>query len=137
MRYPICGQCAVAGNWVGEYSLDFYNIVFLNTSFPVRYILPVTPLENSRSHATTPLLPPPTPPAFSLDFAHLLQATTAMPAIRGRPRANLRHDGSLRSPSTPTGDREYDVYSPQRRNQIIEEEGWEFVDEDADSVGFG
>ncbi|KIM69453.1 hypothetical protein SCLCIDRAFT_75247, partial [Scleroderma citrinum Foug A] len=83
-----------------------------------------------RSHATTPLLPPPTPPAFSLDFAHLLQATTAMPAIRGRPRANLRHDGSLRSPSTPTGDREYDVYSPQRRNQIIEEEGWEFVDED-------
>ncbi|KAL4073645.1 UV radiation resistance protein and autophagy-related subunit 14-domain-containing protein [Scleroderma yunnanense] len=91
-----------------------------------------------RSHATTPLLPPPTPAAFPLDFAHLLQATTAVPTARGRrPFANIKYDGNSHSPSTPTGDREYDVHSPQRRNQIREEEGWEFVDEDADSVGFG
>ncbi|KAI0036321.1 UV radiation resistance protein/autophagy-related protein 14 [Vararia minispora EC-137] len=59
-----------------------------------------------RSHATHPLLPPPTPPSFPLDFSQLLQATTAKPA---RPRR-------LRKQQQP-------------REAPVEEEGWEVVEE--------
>ncbi|THH09562.1 hypothetical protein EW145_g1925 [Phellinidium pouzarii] len=63
------------------------------------------------SHNTHPLLPPPTPPSFALDFRQLLQATAADPS--GPPsRARLRKAGST------------------RQNYIAEEEdGWEVVDD--------
>ncbi|KZT07897.1 uncharacterized protein LAESUDRAFT_742662 [Laetiporus sulphureus 93-53] len=69
-----------------------------------------SPELGKKSHATRPLLPPPTPPSFPLDFAQLLQATAANPS---RPRAR------------GMGGREHrDV------EQIIEEdeEGWDLVD---------
>ncbi|KAF8337830.1 UV radiation resistance protein and autophagy-related subunit 14-domain-containing protein [Amanita rubescens] len=37
-----------------------------------------------KSHETTPILPPPTPANFPLDFSQLLQATTANPVSRAR-----------------------------------------------------
>ncbi|KAI8971312.1 UV radiation resistance protein and autophagy-related subunit 14-domain-containing protein [Trametes punicea] len=44
-----------------------------------------SPELGRRSHATRPLLPPPTPPGFPLDFSQLLQATAATPArVRAR-----------------------------------------------------
>ncbi|KAI5118893.1 hypothetical protein M0805_002809 [Coniferiporia weirii] len=65
-----------------------------------------------RSHDTHPLIPPPTPHSFTLDFRQLLQATAADPAgppARSRPR---RTDSA-------------------RRDYIAEEEdGWEVVDEE-------
>ncbi|KAH7925049.1 hypothetical protein BV22DRAFT_1105136 [Leucogyrophana mollusca] len=70
-----------------------------------------------RSHKTTPLLGPPTPPAFPLDFAQLLQATTANPASRSRARGS-----AARGTST--------VRSPRRQERIPEEdEGWDMVDD--------
>lgn len=48
-----------------------------------------------KSHATFPLLPAPTPAAFPLDFAQLLQATAANPSrarARGTPGRELRHE---------------------------------------------
>ncbi|KZT66600.1 hypothetical protein DAEQUDRAFT_695289 [Daedalea quercina L-15889] len=43
-----------------------------------------SPELGRKSHATHPLLPPPTPPSFPLEFAQLLQATAANPT---RPKA--------------------------------------------------
>ncbi|KAI0349947.1 hypothetical protein OH77DRAFT_1414011, partial [Trametes cingulata] len=44
-----------------------------------------------RSHATRPLLPPPIPPTFPLDFSQLLQATAAMYArVHARGQAGKR-----------------------------------------------
>lgn len=61
-----------------------------------------------KSHATWPLLPPPTPPSFPLDFAQLLQATAANPT---RPKAR------------GTSGRE------RKTERIIEEEdGWDMVE---------
>ncbi|PAV20666.1 hypothetical protein PNOK_0329300 [Pyrrhoderma noxium] len=66
-----------------------------------------------RSHDTHPLLLPPTPSSFTLDFRQLLQAIAAdptSPPLRARPR---KADASRRN-----------------RDYIVEEEdGWEVVDE--------
>ncbi|KAH9932353.1 uncharacterized protein B0H18DRAFT_1093214 [Fomitopsis serialis] len=68
-----------------------------------------SPELGRKSHATHPLLPPPTPPSFPLDFAQLLQATAANPT-----RAKARG----------TGGRE------RRTERIVEEDedGWDFVE---------
>ncbi|KAH9955827.1 UV radiation resistance protein/autophagy-related protein 14 [Russula dissimulans] len=65
-----------------------------------------------RSHQTYPLLPPPTPPSFPLDFAQLLQATAATPASRPRP-ARPRTAGVIKN-----------------RNRIPEEDEWDLLDDD-------
>ncbi|KAF8836043.1 hypothetical protein BDN67DRAFT_974655 [Paxillus ammoniavirescens] len=88
-----------------------------------------------RSHETTPLLLPPTPPAFHLDFAQLLQATTASPTGRGRRRAV---GGAARG--ADGGDSSSSVRSPRRHERfgpekIVEEDGWEVVEEDGDLGG--
>jgi len=69
-----------------------------------------SPELGRKSHATHPLLPPPTPVSFPLDFAQLLQATAANPT-RARARG--------------TSGRER-----RHTEQIVEEdeEGWDFVD---------
>ncbi|EPT05836.1 hypothetical protein FOMPIDRAFT_1110724 [Fomitopsis schrenkii] len=70
-----------------------------------------SPELGRKSHATWPLLPPPTPPSFPLDFAQLLQATAANPT---RPKAR------------GTSGRE------RRTERIVEEEedGWDLVEAD-------
>jgi len=65
-----------------------------------------------RSHQTYPLLPPPTPPSFPLDFAQLLQATAATPASRPRP-ARPRIAGTTK-----------------QRNNLPEEDEWDLLDDD-------
>ncbi|KAN0085621.1 UV radiation resistance protein and autophagy-related subunit 14 domain containing protein [Tylopilus felleus] len=92
-----------------------------------------------RSHETTPSLPPPTPPSFPLDFAQVLQATTASPA-RDRRRVALAGTGVVRD--TMVGTREdrgfvSGVRSPTQRRpeQIAEEEGWEVVEDGGDGLG--
>jgi hypothetical protein len=63
-----------------------------------------------RSHATTPTLPPPTPPTFPLDFPQLLQATTAGPT-RLRPIKSSKH-------------------GKRRESTIVEEEeGWDLMND--------
>ncbi|KAI9061565.1 hypothetical protein FKP32DRAFT_1612992 [Trametes sanguinea] len=70
-----------------------------------------SPELGRRAHATRPLLPPPTPPAFGLDFSQLLQATAATPA---RVRARGTSGKEVR-----------------RTERIVEEEdGWDLLDED-------
>ncbi|KAI0275655.1 UV radiation resistance protein/autophagy-related protein 14 [Russula aff. rugulosa BPL654] len=69
-----------------------------------------------RSHQTYPLLPPPTPPSFPLDFAQLLQATAATPASRPRP-ARPRTAGTNR-----------------HKSQIPEEDEWDLLDDDEAGV---
>lgn len=61
-----------------------------------------------RSHQTYPLLPPPTPPSFPLDFGQLLQATPASRPRPARPRTAGPH---------------------MNRNHIPEEDEWDLVDE--------
>ncbi|KAF8429422.1 UV radiation resistance protein and autophagy-related subunit 14-domain-containing protein [Boletus edulis BED1] len=73
-----------------------------------------------RSHETTPGLPPPTPPSFPLDFAQVLQATTASPA-----RKDHGFTPGLRSSTR------------RRPERIAEEEGWEVVEDDGAEDGFG
>ena len=73
-----------------------------------------SPELGRRSHATHPRLPPPTPPAFQLEFAQLLQATAANPS-----RARARITGA---------------HHPRRavreeRDPIVEEEDWDLVDD--------
>ncbi|KAH9948065.1 UV radiation resistance protein and autophagy-related subunit 14-domain-containing protein [Amylocystis lapponica] len=65
-----------------------------------------------KSHATYPLLPAPTPPAFALDFAQLLQATVATPA-----RARARGVGALGGAVRPA------------ERIVEEEEGWDLVND--------
>lgn len=81
-----------------------------------------------KSHETTPPLAPPTPSTFPLDFAQLLQATTANPASRVRPRPS-RSSKARRSGTAVAG----------RRESLIaeEEEGWDLVDGDGDHFGDG
>ncbi|KAG2149664.1 UV radiation resistance protein and autophagy-related subunit 14-domain-containing protein [Suillus cothurnatus] len=76
-----------------------------------------------RSHSTTPLLLPPTPPSFTLDFAQVLQATAASPAraARIRPGRSVQEVGISRI----------------RSERIIEEEdGWDVVELGGEE-GFG
>lgn len=77
----------------------------------------------SRSHSTTPLLLPPTPPSFTLDFAQVLQATAASPAraARIRPGRSAQDAGISRL----------------RSERIVEEEdGWDVVELGGEE-GFG
>lgn len=69
-----------------------------------------SPELGRKSHSTHPLLAPPTPPSFPLDFAQLLQATAAKPT-RSRARGA---SGKERA----------------HTEQIVEEdeEGWDLVD---------
>ncbi|KAH9887363.1 UV radiation resistance protein and autophagy-related subunit 14-domain-containing protein [Cubamyces lactineus] len=70
-----------------------------------------SPELGRRAHATRPLLPPPTPPAFALDFSQLLQATAATPA---RVRARGTSGKEVR-----------------KTERIVEEDdGWDLLDED-------
>ncbi|KAF8056553.1 UV radiation resistance protein and autophagy-related subunit 14-domain-containing protein [Lyophyllum atratum] len=76
-----------------------------------------------KSHETNPTLPPPTPPGFPLDFAQLLQATTAHPASRMRPRSGKVQMHTRRG-------RKEEV------RVVEEEEGWDLVEGDQDGDGF-
>jgi len=68
-----------------------------------------SPELGRKSHATWPLLPPPTPPNFPLDFTQLLQATAANPT---------------RSRARGTSGREV-----KKAERIVEEEdGWDLID---------
>ncbi|VDC05840.1 unnamed protein product [Peniophora sp. CBMAI 1063] len=67
------------------------------------------------SHQTHPLLPPPTPASFPLDFAQLLQATAATPASRARPSRPKTSAGGGRRPK------------PQEK--IPEEDEWDLLDD--------
>ncbi|KAI0747216.1 UV radiation resistance protein and autophagy-related subunit 14-domain-containing protein [Daedaleopsis nitida] len=76
-----------------------------------------SPELGRRAHATRPLLPPPTPPGFAMDFGKLLQATAATPA-----RAKAR--------GGPAG-----TGRAVRTERIVEEdEGWDLLDADTDFV---
>ena len=82
-----------------------------------------SPELGRRSHATHPRIPYPTPPGFPLDFAQLLQATTANPS-----RANARVRGlsgtggrSKREEGKRKGDRR------MKEDVIVEEDGWDLV----------
>ncbi|KAH7886487.1 UV radiation resistance protein and autophagy-related subunit 14-domain-containing protein [Phlebopus sp. FC_14] len=77
-----------------------------------------------RSHETTPLLPPPTPFTFPLDFAQLLQATTTNPAGRGRRRVQVG------MPSAADGNGHASIRSAKKKDKTVDEDGWEVVDED-------
>jgi hypothetical protein len=81
------------------------------------YFLPaqLTLSHCSRSHSTTPLLFPPTPPSFTLDFAQVFQATAASPARAARIRPGRS------APGVGLG--------RMRRERIMEEEdGWDIVE---------
>ncbi|KAG2134452.1 UV radiation resistance protein and autophagy-related subunit 14-domain-containing protein [Suillus clintonianus] len=76
-----------------------------------------------RSHSTVPLLLPPTPASFTLDFAQVLQATAASPAraARIRPGRSAQEPGIGRT----------------RSERIVEEEdGWDVVELGGED-GFG
>jgi hypothetical protein len=76
-----------------------------------------------RSHSTTPLLLPPTPPSFTLDFVQVLQATATSPAraARIRPGRSTQEAGIGR----------------MRNERIVEEEdGWDVVELGGEE-GFG
>ncbi|TDL19958.1 hypothetical protein BD410DRAFT_726563 [Rickenella mellea] len=77
-------------------------------------------LVHLRSHETHPLLSPPTPPTFPLDFAQLLQATTANPASRARPRSRRSSSSAGGAAGGRGGGKVYDI--------INEEDEWEVVD---------
>ncbi|KAI0634679.1 UV radiation resistance protein and autophagy-related subunit 14-domain-containing protein [Trametes polyzona] len=81
-----------------------------------------SPELGRRSHAAAPAgvapalrLPPPTPPAFALDFSQLLQATAATPA-RVRARGSSGKEQARRR---------------EERERIVEEDdGWDLLDAD-------
>ena len=79
------------------------------TSLPIRNV--DLHLFHRRSHATTPILPPPTPPTFPLGFPQLLQATTASPT-RLRPIKSSKKHGKHREGTI-----------------IEEEEGWDLMND--------
>lgn len=94
-------------------------------------------LPNRRSHESTPLLPPPTPASFPLDFAQVLQATSVNPASRAR-ASRVSAPTSSRSGRTNTDISERRGISGQGTligEKIVEEaeDDWDLVDED---VGF-
>ncbi|KAG5640751.1 hypothetical protein DXG03_007315 [Asterophora parasitica] len=72
-----------------------------------------------KSHETTSSLVAPTPPTFALDFAQLLQATTAHPASRTRPQSVK--SAFVQKPSSTSKNEE--------QARIVEEEdGWDLVE---------
>ena len=70
-----------------------------------------------KSHETHPTLPPPTPASFTLDFAQLLQATTANPASRPRAKRLTHHTAS-------------GVARERIEESAREDEDWDLVDAD-------
>jgi len=70
------------------------------------------------SHETFPLLPPPTPPSFPLDFQQLLQTITASPA----PRPSRGSAVGKKAPVVGHG-----LITEVTKE---EEDGWDFVDDD-------
>ncbi|KAG5722105.1 hypothetical protein E4T56_gene19985 [Termitomyces sp. T112] len=73
-----------------------------------------SPDLGKKSHETLPKLLPPTPPGFNLDFAQLLQATTAHPASRMRPR--------------PLKTQMRKVSRKEEPRIVEEEDGWDLVE---------
>jgi hypothetical protein len=72
-----------------------------------------------KSHETYPKLPDPTPPSFPLDFAQLLQATTANPSSRPRiKRHKYGAGGGIAREKIEEVSKE------------AEEDGWDLVDDD-------
>ena len=72
-----------------------------------------------KSHGTYPKIPDPTPPSFPLDFAQLLQATTANPASRPRIKRHKHGVG--------------EGVARERIEEVsreAEEDGWDLVDDD-------
>ncbi|KIM35826.1 hypothetical protein M413DRAFT_325441 [Hebeloma cylindrosporum] len=72
-----------------------------------------------KSHETFPKIPDPTPPSFPLDFAQLLQATTANPASRPRIKRHKHGAG--------------EGVARERIEEVsreAEEDGWDLVDDD-------
>lgn len=83
-----------------------------------------TIIEHSRSHATHPLLPTPTPASFTLDFRQLLQAAAAADPTTTTTAAG--GGGGSGQPGTARSKRQRKT---KQRQQIVEEEDWEVVDE--------
>ena len=123
-RSVIFGPCVAVANWDGTSSLS------LISRGPPE-------LGIRRSHETTPGLPPPTPPSFPLDFAQVLQATTASPA-KGRRRVAVVGSGVVQDSAVGTGEPTLGMRSPTRRRpeRIAKEEGWEVVEDDGPDDGF-
>ncbi|KAH7912772.1 UV radiation resistance protein and autophagy-related subunit 14-domain-containing protein [Hygrophoropsis aurantiaca] len=95
-----------------------------------------SPELGRRSHRTTPLLPPPTPATFSLDFAQLLQATTANPSSRARGTGGIRGRGALIARESSLRMQGNSPVRPRHGNGRIseEDEGWDLI-EDVDGLG--
>ena len=83
------------------------------------------------SHEATPLLPPPTPASFPLDFAQLRQATNMNPASRARVSRVSIPASTTCGPSRSDG-RHILIQRTLRGQKIDEgvEDDWDFVDED-------
>lgn len=70
-----------------------------------------------RSHQSHPLLPPPTPASFKLDFAQLLQANTMNLASRARISRSKRHSS-------------HTVVKPNPQPiPEVDEDGWDLVED--------
>jgi len=81
--------------------------------------MPIQTFLSRKSHETYPKIPDPTPPSFPLDFAQLLQATTANPASRPRIKRHKHGAG--------------EGVARERIEEVsreAEEDGWDLVDDD-------
>ncbi|KAG2357643.1 UV radiation resistance protein and autophagy-related subunit 14-domain-containing protein [Suillus spraguei] len=113
--------CYLAHSQAGDALSNLWAVCCSGRAWAVSLLglIPASP----RSHSTTPLLLPPTPPSFTLDFAQVLQATAASPAraARIRPGRSAQEAGISR----------------MRSERIVEEEdGWDVVDLGGEE-GFG
>ncbi len=99
-------------------------------------------LTDRRSHESAPLIPPPTPASFPLDFAQVLQATSVNPASRARASRVSAPTSSSSSSRRATavgsdisGRRGFSGQGTLIGEKIVEEaeDDWDLVDED---VGF-
>lgn len=89
------------------------------------------------SHEATPLLPPPTPASFPLDFAQLQQATNMNPTSRARAYRVSIPISTTCGPSdqtgtTPTSGKHVSIQRTLRGQKTVEgvEDDWDLVDED-------
>jgi hypothetical protein len=115
----IFGLYAAAQSWVGKIHDDSHTCVF-------PFFFPNCEHRHSRhSHETHPILAPPTPPSFGMDFQQLLQATTA-------PRAKNMFNQKNR---TDTSSRTHKSKSSTSRaiETIVEDDGWDLVDDATDA----
>ncbi|TFK41709.1 UV radiation resistance protein and autophagy-related subunit 14-domain-containing protein [Crucibulum laeve] len=90
-----------------------------------------------KSHETSPFLPPPTPTSFQLDFAQLLQATSANPVRKPHRLSQPMRVNSMgaelkprRTQTAPVSAN--DARRREREREIImeEEDGWDLIGED-------